>query len=240
MCLIAFTTTGKFLTSAEEANTRAHNPHGMGVMHFNRKGNRVVIRKSLNPFDCDGINAKVFAVHWRYATHGLVNRAAAHPFWLLNKEWGDRDDLALMHNGILAGWDEADQSDTQVFAEFLHMCLRDDPHLIHRESFWTWLEEETKGSRLLFCGTNIEGGWRATPGLNNWQRTANGTYVSNSYSLDAPEYDYEDSYDYHPEPFEFVINRKDGSRWTIRYDERGRTETLLSSEPGWPRMDGNL
>lgn len=50
-----------------------------------------------------------------------------------------------MHNGVLAGWG----SDVQELA-----LLREDPGLIHRASLWEWLEKETKGSRLLFCGTS--------------------------------------------------------------------------------------
>jgi len=250
MCLIAFTTTGRFLTADEERNTRAHNQDGTGVMYLSRNRKRVVIRKTMGDIDAGEINVNTFAMHWRYATHGLRNKHAAHPHWVLNKEWGDPEDLALMHNGVLIGWGTKELSDTQEFANLLRASLRADRDLINRKSLWTWLEKETAGSRLLFCGTGLPEGWKATPGLAEWGRTENGTYVSNEYSLApvrsaAVHYPDDDWYD-DQSPFEYDRIEKDGSVTRIRYDTSGRSEVryLPGQAPPlrsqWGRHDGNV
>ncbi len=188
MCLIAFTQDAftSWLTPDQEDATRQHNRDGMGYMFVH--AGRVRTRKSLQPFLGLSTPATEFAVHWRYATHGTIGRAATHPHWVLNKDWGDAYDLAFMHNGVLSGWGSTVKSDTQEYCEYLREALREDTSLITRERFWHFLEKDTIGSRLLFCSPAIPGRFRATPGLHRWARTDNGTMVSNTYSLSSPRW----------------------------------------------------
>lgn len=233
MCLIAYTTcASRFLTADEEANTNQHNPDGTGVMFFNRRRTRVITRKTMKYLEAveAAPPSGEFAMHWRYATHGATDRDAAHPHWVTNKDWGDPEDLALMHNGVLAGWGGTKRSDTQEFAEFLRDVFRKDPSLPNRAAFWAWLEQETAGSRLLFCGTGLPGGWLATPALDSWSKTDNGTLISNTYSLDPLRPRVKTVFEGSLVPFQFISTGMDGVRRLIRYDENGRTETVLPPE----------
>jgi predicted glutamine amidotransferase len=115
MCLIIHSRTGALPAKADFWSAAKDNPDGIGIMSadgiekFLGKKSTRKAWKYLQDVAALGIP---FGVHFRWATHGEVNRSNAHPFAIPDVG------AYLMHNGILWTSSEATakESDTAVFA----------------------------------------------------------------------------------------------------------------------------
>ena len=197
MCLIAYTNDGSFLTQEELKATEHHNADGCGFMYL--AGGRVRVRKSRGTLPVPhGVTE--FAMHWRYSTSGKVTRKAAHPHFILNKDWGDDVDLAVMHNGVFSGDEfypkhEDNLSDTQIWVrDILRPMLRINPEMYNAtwSEFWDRVWDDVlvnSSSKVLFLHSEL--GFTSVPEMSRWDRSRDGIVVSNTYSLaPAPRYKY--------------------------------------------------
>lgn len=115
MCLIAFSPTGAPMPREVFNTAHADNPDGIGIMSsvavekfLGRKAPRKAWRLMMR-LAADGIP---YAVHFRWRTHGPINRALTHPFTAPDGA------TYVMHNGVIgetAAYSGADESDTSVF-----------------------------------------------------------------------------------------------------------------------------
>lgn len=97
-----------------------NNPHGAGFMYA--ENGVVKIEKGFLTLDslCRGIDKigslRKMVLHFRIRTHGSVGAEMTHPFWVV------KDELALVHNGVItavANKATEKMSDTAIFAEMI-------------------------------------------------------------------------------------------------------------------------
>jgi predicted glutamine amidotransferase len=84
------------------------NPDGLGIITFNKNKHDLIKRvDSYDVLDFHNLvnDAELAVVHFRLATHGMINEENCHPFHLGN-------DIYLMHNGICSGLGNDNHSDT--------------------------------------------------------------------------------------------------------------------------------
>lgn len=81
---------------------------------------------------------RAMAIHVRRKSVGPIDLENCHPFWVTNLEWGDRRDVALMHNGTIQNvLVDPFLSDTGNFAlHFLRPLLQEKPALYDSPAFW--------------------------------------------------------------------------------------------------------
>ena len=168
-----------------------NNDDGMGIM-TTRKG-RVKVHRTMpkSPEDVIKLYNKFkdeeIGIHFRFATHGLVNKKMAHPFKIFHNE-PDGEDLYMMHNGVLRDFGEWKQgaSDTWHFInEFLQPWLRKySLEILKEKEFQTMLGSYIgTGNKLLFLDSS---GSFVT--INKTMgSTKDGYWISNTYSL-TPAY----------------------------------------------------
>lgn len=126
MCIICVKPAGVDLPTEEcLQNMWVNNPDGAGFMYC--ENNQVIIRKGFMTYR-DFITALYrhvdidtpAVIHYRWATHGLVDGLRCHPFAVHGKNKTYQvTDLGVAHNGILHRFADknSDKSDTQLFAE---------------------------------------------------------------------------------------------------------------------------
>jgi hypothetical protein len=119
MCLIVRGRVSDLL-NLDLARAQSCNSDGWGI-HTSRK-----VRYSFDIKDyaiedtlCRISQNAVATIHFRFATHGTVDRDNCHPFDLGGGDW-------LMHNGVLSGdhFDHEVMSDTHMLARALRDCGR--------------------------------------------------------------------------------------------------------------------
>lgn len=115
MCLIIHSKTGALPAKADFWEAAKDNPDGIGIMSADgveKFLGRKSTRKAWKYLESVSRKGLPFGVHFRWATHGEINRSNAHPFKV--PEVG----AYLMHNGILWTSKEATdkESDTAIFA----------------------------------------------------------------------------------------------------------------------------
>ena len=118
MCLIFLKPKGvkNYLTYERFQNALKRNPHSVGIMY--KKDGKLKIKKYVRPSENKKQiynlikNKDEFAIHFRFATHGAIDKQNCHPFKVV-------DGLYLMHNGIMYEYGEMDKtkSDTRNFIE---------------------------------------------------------------------------------------------------------------------------
>jgi len=90
---------------------------------------------------------KPMLIHFRWATHGLVDKDNCHPFKVA-------PDLAMIHNGIISGIEGVDAltSDTNAFVKhYVGPMNRGNPRIIYSEYGKLVLEKLIgSGSKLVF------------------------------------------------------------------------------------------
>jgi hypothetical protein len=99
-----------------------HNPQGSGFMYA--QDGKLIIKKGFFTFEeflaeysqvppeCPA------AIHFRLATHGLIDEGNCHPFSV-------SEDVGLIHNGVIPGFGMEHLSDTRHYAEiYLHELFK--------------------------------------------------------------------------------------------------------------------
>lgn len=118
MCLIFLKPKGvkNYLTYERFQNALKRNPHSVGIIY--KKNGKLKVKKYVRPSEKEKQiynmikNKDEFAIHFRFATHGAIDKQNCHPFKVV-------DGLYLMHNGIMYEYGEMDKtkSDTRNFIE---------------------------------------------------------------------------------------------------------------------------
>lgn len=118
MCLIFLKPVGvkNYLTYERFQNALKRNPHSIGILY--RKNGKLKVKKYIRPKEnikqIYNIikNKDEFAIHFRFATHGAIDKQNCHPYKVV-------DGLYLMHNGIMYDFGEIDKtkSDTRNFID---------------------------------------------------------------------------------------------------------------------------
>ncbi len=121
MCLIIRKPAAARVPYGAFRNAHKHNPDGFGLMYA--ENGRVTAVQGLFPLEyCwwlyEQHRDKKLAIHFRYATQGLVDSLNTHPFKVLDKEQHGHD-LWLMHNGTFKGLRDParGRSDTLLFVD---------------------------------------------------------------------------------------------------------------------------
>jgi hypothetical protein len=174
MCLIAYSPTGAEIPRDAWKTAQSINSDGIGVM------SEIGVRKFTGKRMCKRAYHYVrdfvmpagvpYAVHWRYATHGLTDESNVHPHTLPDGV------TQLMHNGVI-GWCGYDRikSDTAVFAELL-----DDAPETASPEYAAELARAVGYSNLL-CLMHADYTFSlANEDMGTW---INGIWYSNEYSL---------------------------------------------------------
>lgn len=119
MCLITYVPAGKAMAEAHFRMAAEDNADGIGIMSatdgvakfLGRKATKRALRYARR-LTSRGVQ---HAIHFRYATHGTVDRANCHPHRMPDGGW-------LMHNGVMAqyaGPHGDRRSDTAIFCTTL-------------------------------------------------------------------------------------------------------------------------
>ena len=187
-------------------NCELFNKDGAGFMV--KLGNQVVIKKGF--FDVPTLYDEIFktcnehpekydiGVHFRFATHGVIDRGNCHPFSISKRASKLRNievttNYALMHNGIITGMPkEKILSDTQVFIRNNYEMLQSNPAKILNK---------TDGKFLYFSSRNIikkglteDMGWYWS---NDGYQDFTGKYYNHSFGGKSYYKEYYDEYDYY-------------------------------------------
>lgn len=194
MCLIFLKpkTAKNYLTKERFNNALTNNPHAVGIVY--RNNGKVEIQRFVKPSaNKDEIydiikDKEEFAVHFRYATHGILNLTNTHPF-IVTKG------LCMMHNGVMSEFGDLnkDWSDTKNFVEyFLKPYVEEEGiSVVQNPEFKADLEKVIgSGNKLLFIDENFNysiinekaGTWRE------------GCWLSNTYSVEPPYSSYYSTY----------------------------------------------
>lgn len=113
MCLLIAKPAGESIPLEHLENAAKSNPHGAGIAWHD--GKRVCINRAPDkkPEELaetlDKLTGCPAIIHFRYATHGSINKANTHPFRLANGG-------AMAHNGVIHDLTHRkDESDTRAF-----------------------------------------------------------------------------------------------------------------------------
>lgn len=129
MCIIAIKVRGVELPKEEHLrNCETRNKDGIGVAYIKAGTEEITIKKDFLNVDTfiawfyENIKAEdVAVIHYRFATHGLVDNGNRHPFPITkNKEMLRQENvvcqMAVAHNGVISQYGEHKKfSDTQKF-----------------------------------------------------------------------------------------------------------------------------
>ena len=194
MCLIFIKpkTAKKYLTKDRFENALTNNPHAVGVVY--RDNGKVNIQRFVKP---ESVKEEIwnlikdkeeYAIHFRYATHGILNLTNTHPFVVTKG-------LCMMHNGVMSEFGNLnkDWSDTKNFVEyFLKPYVEEEGiGVVQNKEFKEDLEKIIgTGNKLLFIDKDFNfsiinekaGAWRE------------GCWLSNTYSVEPPYSSYYSSY----------------------------------------------
>lgn len=201
MCLIIEQPEGHSLTDDDVRGIYARNRQGFGIMRFvdddggKAHATGLLARRWLVD-DADhavhlyrehaaGHRA---VLHWRYATHGPVSLAMAHPFHVL-------PGLSVVHNGVIPNYGNRTESDTHEFvrafvAPFLATAGRAFVggawDAVHDAGVQAELRKRIGRSVLCFMSGD---GRIARVDAANLGTEYRGAWYSNTYAWDAPKRD---------------------------------------------------
>lgn len=129
MCIIVYNRDGKELCKESMRTAYDNNPHGYGIMWYD--GDRVL---SLKEHDggfqrlwetVERFKGVPYALHLRWRTRGAQGLKQCHPHVVTSKDNGAPEDVYLMHNGTLSGFqDHAKLSDTNMFARKMRALMQ--------------------------------------------------------------------------------------------------------------------
>lgn len=103
-------------------------------------------------------NHDLMVMHLRNQSIGPRTLNNVHPYWVLNQEWGDPVDIALMHNGTISGLQvDTSLSDSGNFAAyFLRPLLRKKLGLWSSHEFWHMVSALIGNSKLVLMHNSGE------------------------------------------------------------------------------------
>jgi hypothetical protein len=179
MCLIAFSPKGNMLERSVFDCARAQNPDGIGIMSclgvekfVGRKAAKRAWRYMTR--ELYGIP---HAVHFRYATHGAINRALCHPFT-------SKSGALVMHNGVLhktAKYATLNCSDTSLFVQWYMEHVPDPAEQKEHARFKHSLEKDLGYDNKMVIYHPFTDSWTiANEDEGHWKE---GFWYSNEYSL---------------------------------------------------------
>lgn len=194
MCLIFIKPKNaqNYLTYERFSNALTNNPHAVGIVYRDAEG--INIERFVKPENYKEEiwniikDKEEFAIHFRYATHGILNLTNTHPFVVTKG-------LCMMHNGVMNDFGDLnkDWSDTKNFVEyFLKPYVEEEGiDVIKDESFKTDLEKVIgSGNKLLF----IDNDFNFTIVNEKAGTWKDGCWLSNTYSVEPPYSSYYSKY----------------------------------------------
>lgn len=210
MCLIIVSREGKKIPEKHLERGFEDNPHGFGVMWFDRKEKKTKHYKAFKwrkLISCleNEVKDNPHCVHFRWSTGGKIDWFNCHPFTIDQPETLGKEPLLMMHNGII-NIQEIDPryNDTWHYCRHLEQYGFNDYSLESKEVKDAVEKQIGGGNKLVFmtpsgkihilnehCGTWREGLWYSN---SNAFRTAV-TYVTSS-TYNNPYAWYEDEYGY--------------------------------------------
>lgn len=194
MCLIFIKpkTAKNFLTYERFSNALTNNPHAVGVVYRDAEG--IAIERFVKPENYKEEiwniikDKEEYAIHFRYATHGILNLTNTHPF-VVSKG------LCMMHNGVMSNFGDLnkDWSDTKNFVEYFLKPYVDEEgiNVIKDESFKKDLEKIIGGGNKLLFIDNDFNFTIVNEKAGVWKE---GCWLSNEYSIEPPYSSYYSKY----------------------------------------------
>lgn len=178
MCLIVASQTGKLPDKQEMENAQSHNEDGFGIVFFEEGVLKTIYalepKAELWPL-FERVKGCPYVAHFRYATHGDVNRENAHPFQVVTGK------LFVAHNGVLdVPTPTKGKSDTW---HFVQRVLKPNGLRCTKGKFAHWLSKRIgKKNKLAFLDDH------GTITLVNGKEgvTFDGIWYSNLDSLEEP------------------------------------------------------
>ncbi len=226
MCLIIQKPAGVQVPEDILITAWENNYDGMGIM-TTREG-RVKVHRILPQSADDVINLynkfkdEEIGIHFRWATHGLVNKKMAHPFKVFHNQPKGQD-LYMMHNGIFSkvgDWKQG-ASDTWHFVnDFLHPWLQKySCEILKEDEFQEMLGSYIGSSnKLLFLDST-----GAFTTINKQSGTEkDGYWISNTYSL-TPSYRFKET--------KALPSYKSGLDYNPYYKPLTKSQTPMSPLP---------
>tara|TARA_R100001244_G_C5163619_1_gene131202 strand:+ start:822 stop:1655 length:834 start_codon:yes stop_codon:yes gene_type:complete len=190
-------------------NALTINSNGFGLMYF--KDDDVISKKTLSKEfkDIQNLIQSVYkdcvgklALHFRFATEGIIDKVNTHPLTVLNKNEHGRS-LMLMHNSPMlpTAMIDKDRSDTHQFVKYyLRPVLKSNPDLLYNQKWIEQLSRDVDSSRLVFADGKTNKFIYVNKNL--WSKRNKVFYSNdNSFSLSRwgssmyGHYDYEDQND---------------------------------------------
>jgi hypothetical protein len=184
MCLIIYSPKGALPTREAFWNANANNSDGIGVMSAHG-GIHKFLRKKQTSRAWDYVQTianqgKPFAVHFRWATHGEVCDALAHPFPL------GTTGAYLMHNGVLQGYGSLTDNTMSDTSEFCADVLRNgipEPGERWHAEYMRLLADAVGGYNKL-CIMHASGAFELVNEASGaW---IDGLWYSNKHSIEKP------------------------------------------------------
>ena len=136
------------------------NSNGFGLMYF--KNDDVLSKKTLskNFVDVENLIKSVvedcsdkLALHFRFATQGVVDKINTHPITVLSKDNNGRS-IKLMHNSPMlpTALIDKDRSDTHQFVKYyLRPVLKSNPDLLYNQKWLEQLNADCDSARMVFA-----------------------------------------------------------------------------------------
>lgn len=148
MCIIILQPKDHVFSDEAILDFYERNPHGFGFMWVDEKGLqsvRIVPRDGQEAIEAylEHAAGREGVIHFRYATSGPVNPSMAHPFPV-------RDDLLVVHNGVLPGGSERESDTAQFVREVLQPLLKDGRDVLEDPEVADYIEDCVVGSSLVF------------------------------------------------------------------------------------------
>lgn len=153
MCLAIYRPPNQQIPQSYFIKASARNPHGMGLCYSDK--DKIIIKKGF-------FNVKDFwkayqqvpndvsvAIHFRMATHGLINKRNCHPFKI-------NDNYALIHNGMIPHFGTSRLSDTGDYTENflspLFGMLDLDKIDLNHKAFETFIYLTSQANKIVIIG----------------------------------------------------------------------------------------
>ncbi len=179
MCLIVFSPHGELVSRDVFDCARTENPDGIGVMSC--LGAEKFVGKRAARRAWRYITRELYgiphAVHFRYATHGSINRALCHPF-------ESKSGALVMHNGVIhktAKYATLNCSDTSLFVQWYMEHVPDPVEQKEHERFKRRLEKDLSYGNKMVIYHPFSDSWTiANEDEGYWKE---GLWYSNEYSL---------------------------------------------------------